>query len=189
MNDASNISALVDALETGHTILYPTATVWGLGCDATNAAAVEKVGALKQRSPEKSYILLADSLAMLQEYVAYIPPKANNLITYYERPLTIIYERPQNLPDSVLAADGSVAIRVTKHPFCKALIEAFGKPIVSTSANISGEPFPQHFDNISPQIKANVGAIAQVDSSLFAATANPSTIVKVIDGQDLIFIR
>lgn len=188
MNFTNEIASLVKELGDGNLILYPTETVWGIGCDATNEVAVQKIDALKKRAAGKNYILLIDSLERLKEYIEYIPPKANNLIAYHTRPLTIIYDSPKNLPISLLAEDGSIAIRVTMDPFCKELIGTFGKPIVSTSANISGQPFPKTFSEISEEIRKGVDGIARY-KQYEKNEGTPSVIVKVADGEDLIFIR
>lgn len=188
MNFTNEISTLVEALDQGNLILYPTETVWGIGCDATNETAVQKIDALKQRAAGKNYILLIDSIERLGNYIAYIPPKASNLIAFHSRPLTIVYDQPKNLPLSLLAEDGSIAIRVTLDPFCKALIEALGRPIVSTSANISGQPYPKMFSEISNSIKKGVDEIAQ-HKQYEQNEGMPSVVVKVIDGEDLVFIR
>lgn len=188
MDFSALIKPLVTSLEEGALILYPTETIWGIGCDATNEAAIQQIDALKQRKEGKNYILLVDSLELLQDYIEYIPPKASNLIAYHRRPLTIIYSQPKNLPTSLLAPDGSIGIRVTLDPFCKALIKAFGKPIVSTSANISGKPYPKAFKDIDNTIKTGVGAVA-MHRQLDQSENSPSVIVKVVDGEDLIFIR
>lgn len=182
------VNRLAMYLEQGKVILYPTETIWGLGCDATQVDAIRQIDAIKQRPTGKTYILLVDGPRMLEEYVAYLPPKASKLVDYHERPLTIIYEQPINLPNSLLAPDGSIAIRVTRDPFCKALIKVLGKPIVSTSANTSGELFPTSFSAVEPRLKEAVDAIAdhrQKEESHY----QPSTIVKVVDGQELIFVR
>ncbi|MGH1336162.1 MAG: L-threonylcarbamoyladenylate synthase [Aureispira sp.] len=179
---------LAAQMEQGNLILYPTETIWGIGCDATNEEAVKRIDLLKQRQEGKNYILLIDTIERLEEYVTYIPPKASKLIAYHARPLTIIYENIQNLPTSLLAADGSIAIRVTKDPFCKALVADLGKPIVSTSANTSGQPYPKQFSEIAPQIIEGVEGIAQYRQEE-VTNQTPSTVVKVVDGQDLIFIR
>ncbi|WMX12568.1 MULTISPECIES: L-threonylcarbamoyladenylate synthase [unclassified Aureispira] len=188
MNFTKEVAPLVEALNEGKLILYPTETIWGIGCDATNAEAVKKIDALKKRKEGKNYILLVDNESRLSEYVAYIPPKASNLIAYHTRPLTIVYDKPKNLPDSLLAEDGSIAIRVTLDPFCKELVNAFGKPIVSTSANISGKPYPKTFLDIDNAIKRGVASIAQYKQYEESENA-PSVVVKVVDGEDLIFLR
>lgn len=188
MINHQEVNRLAMHLEQGKVILYPTETIWGLGCDATQVDAIRQIDAIKQRPAGKTYILLVDGPQMLEEYVAYLPPKASKLVDYHERPLTIIYEQPINLPHSLLAPDGSIAIRVTRDPFCKALITALGKPIVSTSANTSGKPFPTSFSTIEPRIKEAVDAIAEYRQKEESENT-PSTIVKVVDGEELIFIR
>ncbi|MDC0231225.1 L-threonylcarbamoyladenylate synthase [Aureispira] len=183
------IPEIIRTIEEGKLILYPTETIWGIGCDATNEKAIRKLNELKNRVVEKKYVLLVDNIDLLSEYVNYIPPKARNLIEYFSKPLTIVYDQPKNIPDSLLAEDGSIAIRITLDPFCKALVNAFGKPIVSTSANISGEPFPGSFEEIDLLIKDGVDFIVQHRQEESNRNITPSTIVKVVDGSDLIFIR
>jgi L-threonylcarbamoyladenylate synthase len=188
MNFTKEVAPLVEALEEGNLILYPTETIWGIGCDATNPTAIAKLDALKKRKESKNYILLVDSQARLSEYIDYIPPKASNLIAYHTRPLTIVYDKPKNLPTSLLAEDGSIAIRVTLDPFCKELVNAFGKPIVSTSANISGEPYPKTFLDIPDVLRKGVASIAQY-KQYEESGALPSVLVRVVDGADLVFLR
>lgn len=179
---------LAAQMEQGSLILYPTETIWGIGCDGTNEEAVKRMDILKKRKEGKNYILLVENVEHLGKYIAYIPPKASKLIAYHVRPLTIIYEHVQNLPVSLLAEDGSIAIRVTKDPFCQALIKDLRKPIISTSANTSGQPYPKQFSDIESHIIKGVDAIAQYRQEEVTDQI-PSTIVRVVDGQDLIFIR
>jgi len=133
-------------------ILYPTDTIWGLGCDATSAVAVEKIFTIKKRHDSKSLIILVNSIEMLEEYVPEIPPMAAEIIKVADKPITIVYPRSRNLAPGISAEDGSVGIRITKDRFCSVLIEKLGKPLVSTSANISGEPAPGTFSEISEEI-------------------------------------
>jgi L-threonylcarbamoyladenylate synthase len=140
------------ALREGKIILYPTDTVWGLGCDATNAEAVERLFRIKSRSDSKSLIVLVDSEFMLQRYVKEIPPVASQITSISNKPVTIIYPAGKNLAAGITSGDGSVGIRITDYPFCSKLIERFRKPLVSTSANISGETSPAHFGEISASI-------------------------------------
>ncbi len=188
MDFYQEIPFLVEQLQQGELILYPTDTIWGIGCDATNIDAIHQIDVVKQRAIGKHYVLLMDSYDMLEEYIAYIPLKARNLIDYHSRPLTIVYDEPLGLPKEILAGDGSIAIRITKDPFCQEVIQSFGKPIVSTSANISGQPFPTCFADIDMQIKTAIKGIAK-HRQQETVTAVPSTIVKVEEGKDLIFIR
>ena len=139
-------------LRNGNTILYPTDTIWGIGCDATNGDAVSKVFCIKQRSDVKSMLLLASSVTMLRKYVATVPGKALQLMADEQRPLTIIYPDARNLPSALIAEDGSIGIRITRNAFCKELITRLDKPLVSTSANFSGIPYPESFDEIDPKI-------------------------------------
>lgn len=142
----------VQTLSEQGIILYPTDTVWGLGCDATNENAVAKIFRIKKRSESKSLIILVSNLEMLSDYVEEIPNFILDFIKKIEEPTTIIYKNPKNLAKNVISADNSVAIRLVKDDFCIKMIENFGKPIVSTSANISGEPTPHFFKEISTEI-------------------------------------
>jgi L-threonylcarbamoyladenylate synthase len=139
-------------LREGGIILYPTDTVWGLGCDATNNEAVEKIFRIKKRNDSKSLIILVNGSSMLERYVKDIPEIALELIEVSDTPITIIYPEAKNLALSVQAEDGSVGIRICMDEFCNELIGRFRKPIVSTSANISGEPSPSNFMEISEKI-------------------------------------
>ncbi|RZK52412.1 MAG: threonylcarbamoyl-AMP synthase [Pedobacter sp.] len=138
----------LEVLKNGGVILYPTDTVWGLGCDATNEEAVAKVNAIKGRSADKSLIILLDNENKLQSYVTEIPEVAYELIEYAENPMTIVFSGAKNLAKNVINADGTIGIRIVKHDFCEQLLQRFRKPIVSTSANISGQPTPKFFDEM-----------------------------------------
>ncbi len=152
------IQKAVEVLKKGGTILYPTDTIWGIGCDATNEEAIEKVFDLKQRSKEKNLILLVESERRLQEIVD-VSPLAWELIDLSEKPLTIIYDNPRNLPKNLISEDNTIGIRLTRDEFCKKLITKLNKPLVSTSANISGEPSPENFSSISTKILEGVDYI------------------------------
>ncbi len=154
-----DLNKALETLKNGGLILYPTDTIWGIGCDATNAEAVEKVFALKGRNPQKSLIVLLHNDNQLASYVNDIPEVAYDLIEYTETPLTIVYSNAKNLAPNVIAADGSIGIRIVRHPFCEQLLQRFRKPIVSTSANISGDVSPAYFDEISEQVKAGMDYI------------------------------
>lgn len=155
------IKKIVEVLEAGGIILYPTDTVWGIGCDATNAAAVQKIYALKNRADSKSMLLLTDSMAKVQAYVQEIPDVVWDLVECADKPLTIIYPQGKNVATNLLAQDGSIGIRITNEPFSKRLCERFKKPIVSTSANVSGMPTPATFAEISDQIKNGVDYVVR----------------------------
>lgn len=153
----NDIKNCINVLQQGGIILYPTDTVWGLGCDALDEAAVEKLLALKQRPPEKSLIvLLADARDILR-YVAAPPPDIIAIAENFDRPTTVVYDGALGFPENVTAADGSIGIRVTDDPFCRALIRRFRKPLISTSANISGQPTPALFREVSPAIITGAG--------------------------------
>jgi len=139
-------------LRAGGVILYPTDTVWGLGCDATNALAVRKVFDIKQRDDSRSLIILVNSVSMLERYVVDPPEVALQMAEWSQKPLTIVYDRGRSLAEGVASADGSVGVRICSDPFCDELITAFRKPIVSTSANISGTDAPALFDEISQEV-------------------------------------
>ncbi|QMU64709.1 MAG: threonylcarbamoyl-AMP synthase [Flavobacteriaceae bacterium] len=158
-------------------ILYPTDTVWGLGCDATHSEAVRKLYALKKRNESKSLVVLVDSLEMLQEYVATIPETALTIINVNEKPTTIIYNNPIGFPKNVVNSGHTVAIRIPDHLFCKKLIRTFGKPIVSTSANISGFPTPKSFSEITASVLEGVDYIVNLEREKIADKS--STIIKI----------
>jgi L-threonylcarbamoyladenylate synthase len=177
----------VEGLKQGKSLLYPTDTIWGIGCDATNNEAVNKIFEIKKRQKDKSFIVLVNSVAMLERYVSEFPEVCYDLIDLAEKPLTIIYDRPSGLPDSLLAEDGSVGIRVTKDPFCNRIIQGLRKPIVSTSANISGEPSPKSFRDISSKVKEEVDMILEErwDENM----TQPSSIIKIGADQSVKVIR
>ncbi len=156
---ADEIKKTVEVLRSGGIILYPTDTIWGIGCDATNPEAVAKIYKLKQREDSKSMIVLVDQAGRIPSYVSEMPDLAWDLIELADKPLTIIYPKAKNLATNIAAADGSIGIRVANHEFCNKLIGRFGKPIVSTSANISGKPFPKSFHDIDEAIKEGVDHI------------------------------
>lgn len=186
LND--EIKKALEVLQSGGIILYPTDTIWGLGCDATNPDAVEKIFKLKGRDAGKSLIVLLDSENKLESYVKDVPSIAYDLIEYAENPLTIIYSGAKNLAANVIHENGSVGIRVVKHRFCESLIQRLRKPIVSTSANISGQPSPSNFSEISEEIKSGVEYIVQEEQNDTSAK-KPSTIMKLEQDGRFVFIR
>lgn len=143
----------VAALKKGYVILYPTDTIWGLGCDPENASAVKRVYEIKQRPQSQPLILLVDSIEMLKTYVYRIHPRIETLLMHHVQPLTIIYPQGQNLPPHLTTEDGSIGIRVCKDPYCQAVIRHFGKPLISTSANISGDQSPATFSQVTNEVK------------------------------------
>jgi len=182
------INKALEVLKSGGLILYPTDTIWGLGCDATNPDAVDKLLKIKNRPAEKSLIVLLDVDNKLQSYVTEIPDVAYDLIEYAENPLTIIFSGAKNLAQNVINMDGSVGIRIVKHDFCSPLIQRFRKPIVSTSANLSGEPSPKNFDDISQTIIDSVDYVVDFEQENRTAK-KPSTIMKLSPGGQFEFIR
>ena len=146
-------------LKEGKTLLYPSDTIWGLGCDATNAAAVEKIFDIKNRPSSKSLIVLVSNDGMLERYVKAVPEIAWEIIDNTNKPTTIVYPEAKNLAPNLIAEDGSIAIRIVKEGFCHRLIHQFNRPLVSTSANISGSPSPLTFEDIEEQITSKVDAI------------------------------
>ena len=180
------ITEIIEKLNNSKTILYPTDTVWGLGCDATDEKAIEKIYQLKRRSESKSLIILVSSIEMLKEYVEGIPEKAIDIIKESTKPTTIIYNNPKNIAKNAIASDNTIAIRIPKDNFCIKLIKEFGKPIISTSANISGEPTPKLFSEISAEILNNVDYI--VDLHTEKVNKKSSTILK-IDKNAIIVLR
>jgi len=187
-NIFDDIQNALSVLKSGGIILYPTDTVWGIGCDATNQSAVEKIFAIKKRKEEKSLIILLDDVEKLYNYVEEVPEQALKLIEYSENPLTIIYPKAINLAQNIPAAEGSVALRITKDDFCKELIASFRKPIISTSANISGVPTPKKFAEISNEIKNAVDYIVKFKQNE-NKTGKPSTIIRLGMKGEFEFIR
>jgi L-threonylcarbamoyladenylate synthase len=156
MTFAEDIKNCLRVLRQGGVILYPTDTVWGLGCDPSSRDAVEKIFSIKERHESKSLILLADSVSMVQRYVKEIPDAAFQIIDVTDKPLTIVYPGAKNLAEGIASDDGSVGIRITSDDFCARLIGDFCKPVVSTSANRSGELTPSCFDEIPADIIRSV---------------------------------
>lgn len=184
----ADIIKAIEVLKAGGLILYPTDTIWGIGCDATNEQAVEKVFRLKGRDAGKSLIVLLDSENKLESYIKEVPALAYDLIEYTEKPLTIIYSGAKNLAANVIHEDGSVGIRIPRHPFCQQLIQRFRKPIVSTSANISGEKSPANFSEISEKIIEGVDYVVSVEQN-DNTPKTPSTIMKLEADGRFVFIR
>lgn len=170
------IENVITTLQKKQLILYPTDTVWGIGGDATNSSVVRKIYSLKQREDSKALIVLVNSITMLQNYVDDIPERAFSLIEE-DRPTTIIYKKGKNLAYNLLAQDKSIGIRIPKHEYCIEIITRFGKPIISTSANLSGQPTPQNFKSISNEILNGVDYI--VPNFENEGTFQPSRIIKI----------
>lgn len=181
------VQEAVTALKKGNTILYPTDTIYGIGCDATNYEAVEKIYQIKERDPSKSLLILVDSFPMLDQYIEEVPEMAWEVLKVNKDPLTIIFDRPKGVAENLIASDNSLAIRVTNDPLCRAIIRALRKPIVSTSANISGQPSPVHFEDIPEELKNRVDHI--VDLPLPSKNVKPSAIMKISNNGVIKVIR
>lgn len=182
------IADIIPILENSGTILYPTDTVWGIGCNAFDENAINKIFTLKQRPKEKSMILLLSDIEMLENYVQRIHPRIYALHDYHERPVTVVYENPKNLPEFLLAEDGSVAMRIAKDDFCKELIQTLGNPIISTSANISGEPSAAIYDEVSDAVKNGIDYLVKHRRE-DTDKAQPSVIVKLSAKNEFVVLR
>lgn len=169
-------------LNKGGTLLYPTDTVWGLGCDATNPEAVSKIYAIKNRKESKALICLVKDLDMLKTYVKDIPNQVLQVLKTTTKPISIIYNNPVGLAKNLIAEDNTIAIRIVNQEFCNKLLHVFDNPIVSTSANISGEPTPKAFKEIHQDILKGVDYVVNLQNEKTAA--QPSAILKIeLDGQ------
>ena len=183
-----NLNTISETLTRDGLILYPTDTIWGIGCDATNPVAVQKIFDLKKRPNDKPFVLLVDSIEMLKEYVVEVHPRVETLLMHHIQPLTIVYEKAKNLPDISFSKDGSVAIRVVMDAFCKELIGRYGKPLVGTSANISDLPFPANFGGISSDVIMGVDYVVKWKQGEKKLN-NPSVIAKFTEKEELTFLR
>lgn len=184
----AEIENCTNLLLQGKVILYPTDTIWGLGCDATNEEAVKRIFRIKQRLEGKSMLVLLDKSDRLPLYVQKIPLIAWDLVNETSRPTTFIYPKGSHVAPSVLSADGSLAIRIVNNKFCKQLIGKLGRPIVSTSANISGMPAPQIYADIAKEVIEQVDYVVPEkfsDSTDF----KPSRLIKFIDDYNFVVVR
>ncbi len=175
-------------INKGGVILYPTDTIWGIGCDATNSDSVEKIFKIKKRDSNKSMIVLMKDYTDISKYATEIPVFNFNELRNENRPITVIYQNAINLASKVIASDGSVAIRIPKNEFCYELLKTCGVPIVSTSANFSGEPSATNYKNISEELKYQVDYIVKYGQDLVKVAKN-SKIIKLKDDGSVIIIR
>ncbi len=182
------VDKALDVLKKGGVILYPTDTIWGIGCDATNEKAVQRVYEIKKRDDSKSMIVLLDNEARLPAYIDYVPEQAWDLIEYSDKPLTVILSGARNVAKNIIAEDGTIGVRITKDEFCRKLVERLRKPIVSTSANISGEASPQNFSEVSAEIKSSVDYVVDLRQEETEKKA-PSRIIKVGKKGEIKIIR
>ena len=180
------ISEALVILKKGGIILYPTDTVWGIGCDATNADAIDRIYALKKRNEEKALICLVSDFKMLNQYVEEVPEVAYDILKYASKPTTIVYDKPIRIAENLVGEDDTLGIRVTKDRFCNTLIRKLKRPLVSTSANISGESTPTNFQQISPKILKGVDYVVNLPSN---KGAKPSAIIKLSNDGKVKVIR
>ncbi len=183
-----DIAECVRVLKKGGTILYPTDTVWGIGCDATDSHAVEKIFAIKKRNEEKSMIILLADESEILDYVDHDNPAVYDFIQGVRKPVTIIYSRAKNLAHNVINKDGSVGIRIVEDQFCKRMIREFGKPVVSTSSNVSGYPPPGIFADIDRQIIEGVDYVVKHRQEE-TVRAIPSSVIRINDDQSFTILR
>ncbi len=182
------VAKALKVLQDGGIILFPTDTIWGIGCDAGNADAVKKIYQLKQRDESKSMIVLLDNDNKLQSYVNEVPDIAYDLIEYAEHPLTLVMPGAKNVAPNLIAADGSIGIRVTKHLFSQQLIQRLRRPLVSTSANISGQPSPKNFNDVSTEVIEGVDYVVDLEQ-YDLSEKRPSTIMRLDPSGRFEFIR
>lgn len=187
-NYTKDLELSLNTLQSGGVLLYPTDTIWGLGCDATNEKAISKIFEIKKRSPSKTMIMLVDSVKMIENFVDNPSPLLLNEMENADSPTTGIFLKGKNLPSNLIHSDGSIAIRIASDDFCQALLQQFKKPIVSTSANISNQPSPQNFSEIDPAL------FKLVDYTVFFrrrdnSKKSPSHIIKINDFGELERIR
>jgi L-threonylcarbamoyladenylate synthase len=188
MDFEKDITKSLECVLTGGIILYPTDTIWGIGCDATNATAIQKIYQLKKREEKKSLIILVSNEKMIREYVEKPSEKMLDFIATAQRPTTAIFSNAINLPAQLVNEDGTIAIRIVNEVFCRNLIQQLKRPLVSTSANISGEKYPQNFNEVSNEIKSGVDYIVQHRQSDFSKSA-PSSIIRLNKENELEFLR
>lgn len=183
-----DLKKALEVLKKGGIILYPTDTIWGIGCDATNPEAVKRIYEIKKREDSKSMLVLMENAALLDRYVEEVPEVAWDLVEIASTPLTVIYPNAKNLAENLIAEDGSVGIRFTKEKFTSQLLQRFRRPLVSTSANISGEKSPAFFDEISEEIISQVDYVVEFRQD-DRTPSQPSSIIKLGPGGQIDIIR
>ncbi|RZK12505.1 MAG: threonylcarbamoyl-AMP synthase [Flavobacterium sp.] len=183
----SEVHKAYEVIKEGGIILYPTDTVWGIGCDATNPEAIAKIYALKKRAETQSMIVLMNGEKMMYNVFKEIPEAAWQIMDLSEKPTTLILDKPRNVAPNIIAPDNTLGIRIVKEPFCFKLLERMKKPLVSTSANISGEPTPKSFKEISPEIIKGVDYVVNLHHDKIAG--KPSTIIKLTNDSQVKIIR
>ncbi len=184
----NEIDKIISTIQNGELILYPTDTVWGIGCDAFNEKAVNKIFSVKQQSREKSFVILVSDQDMLKEYIPKLQPKIQSLVDYHTKPVTVIYEDVTTFPQFLFARDNTIAIRITTDSFSKEIISKLGKPIIATTANITNEAIPKIFNEISPKIINQMDYVVQYRQNDIKPI-EPSVIVTLSPKGDLVFLR
>ncbi len=188
MDMESAVTAAVEVLKKGGLILYPTDTVWGIGCDATNAAAVARIYALKGDAQKKSMLVLVENPDEISRYIHKVPEVAWQLLEVANKPLTLILPRAAGVAENLIPEEGTLGMRIPNHAFCKALLRRLRRPLVSTSANLSGKPSPMNFSEISSEVREGVDLV--VDPTLEGdATRKPSSLISVGEGGEIQIIR
>ncbi len=187
MDSNQEIQNAYEIIKEGGIILYPTDTVWGIGCDATNPEAVAKIYKLKQRAETQSMICLMNGEKMIYNVFNEIPEVAWQIMDFSENPTTLVLDKPRNVAKNLIAPDNTLGIRLVKEPFCFKLMERMKKPLVSTSANISGQPTPKSFKEISPEIIKGVDYVVNLHHEKIAE--KPSTIIKLTNDSQVKVIR
>jgi L-threonylcarbamoyladenylate synthase len=188
MFEKDKIEDIIPVLSKGGLILYPTDTIWGIGCNACDEQAIKRIYKLKQRATSKNFVILVDSIDMLKKYVREVPPRIQTLLSYHTRPLTMVFDDPRNLPQNLIASDNTIAVRIAQDEFCQDLIGTFGFPLVATSANISSQPFPANFGEINSDIIKGVDYIVKIRRHE-KAIGQPSVIAKIMEDGELEFLR
>ena len=184
-----DLEGAIASLRSGDLILYPTDTIWSIGCDATNTRAIERIIKLKRAaSASLHFEILVDSLQMLKHYVNHLHPRLETLLVYHVRPLTVVLDQARNLPANLITNDGSIAIRVVQDQYCRELIKAFGHPIVATFANVIDDPIPAHFGAISSEILQGVDYVSKFRQHE-KNHGQPSVMVRLSDQDELLFLR
>ncbi|MBR4803117.1 MAG: threonylcarbamoyl-AMP synthase [Bacteroidales bacterium] len=188
MNKQEIIVKTVEVLNAGGVIIYPTDTIWGIGCDATNPQAIDKVYRIKHRDPVKSMLILCSDFEQVRQYVEDYNPSVQAFLETKKRPTTVVYPQARNLPENLLAADGSIGIRVPKSEFCQQLLTKFGKPIVSTSANFSGKKPPANFFELDALLVETVDFIVP-DEFCDSQFSYSSQVVKIEKNGEIVVLR
>ncbi len=186
-NHKAEVDNTLRVLRKGGLVVYPTDTIWGIGCDATNYDAIQKIYTLKQREESKSMICLVSNFNMLKQYVEDVPEIAYDILKYANKPTTIIYDKPIRVANNIVAADNTLAIRLVHDSFCQKVIDGLKKPLVSTSANISGAPSPKSYSEISPRILEGVDYVVNLHRT--KKTGQASSIIKLSSNGTVKVIR